>query len=217
MNLEETYCSLEQSVPKKGTEEYTTEFIFTWDRFGEYPIGAHMIQHVAKLAFEKFSCNISILDVGCGKCKTFLNLLWGIPSKTPITYHSIDKKACPIQSPNQYLTMIHHQGCAFEEDTYKNIPKNAFNILVMDIEPHHGHEIKLFKRCEEFLQDDFIVIFKCIRQMDMWGNALGVGVMKFMYKHVNVMDTFHRPKDYDMMFRDVIAICSKKEKQDEPV
>lgn len=204
MSLLDALLSYKAAVPPKGSEEYRLAFIHAYENYGQYSPGAEFIKYLATVALDRFG-TIAILELGSGKCKTVSNLLAGIPSDTNVAYHSIDKYVY-TEVVYPALTRTHHRGCAFQDDTYTNIPKDCFNILIVDVEPH-GKEIELVQKCQPFMKQEYIVIFKCIGFMDMWCYDLAVRTLTYMKDHVKLIDTVHCK---DSEFRDVIALCAKE-------
>lgn len=201
MSLQDTLLSYKAAAPQENDDYLLRER----ETYGQASWGAQFIKHLATVALDKFG-NLAILELGAGPCLTVSNLLAGIPSRTNVAYHSIDKHAyVPVLPPT--VARTHHQGCAFQDDTYANVPTDFFNVLIVDIEPH-GREVELVKKCHTFLKHEFIVIFKCIGSMDIWGSALGSYALTYMKEHYKLIDIVHCDS---WMFRDVIAVCSKRE------
>ena len=149
---------------------------------------------------------IRILDVGCGKKTTYNNIVCGNGGtdgeggSASFTYTSIDvnKEVAPDICGDVFVD----REMILEALRDKEVEK--FNMLILDIEPH-GHEIDLFEMFKEFLATEYIIVFKCIAVIDLYGSMMAHRVLEHMKKQRCLVDYF-AVASLNSMTRDVFAV-----------
>lgn len=143
---------------------------------------------------------LKILELGSGSYETFKNLTTGI--KRSISYHSVDKKPSPaLLSVDCH---VHNIADVFVDTV--ELPKDYFNVLVVDIEPH-GREIELLDRFEPCMQNEYTIILKCIGDMDVYGSGYADPPLNHLKSKNVLLDAF-AVTDMELT-RDVYAVCSR--------
>ena len=121
---------------------------------------------------------------------------------------NIGKKVIIIERP---LDHIHHEFDVFKcnpEDVAR-IPLCYFHVMIIDIEPH-GREIEIFEMFENQMQEEYMIIFKCIASMDMYGNQMADRVLNHLCNSRKLVDVFAVDCG-DCNIRDVFAVCSRRQ------
>ena len=104
---------------------------------------------------------------------------------------------------------VHHQHDVFDWTINSELPYNTFDLLIVDIEPH-GREIELVDMFEPFMKDEYLIIFKCIGNMDLYGSTMADNVLKHLRETCKLHDMFAVTgcSSFELT-RDVFAVCSK--------
>ncbi len=103
------------------------------------------------------------------------------------------------------LEHIHHQHDVFD-GTDLQLPRNTFDVLIVDIEPH-GRERELVDMFESFMKDEYLIIFKCIGNMDIYGSTIADNVLRHLRQARKLHDMF-ACISFELT-RDVFAVCTK--------
>jgi hypothetical protein len=106
------------------------------------------------------------------------------------------------------LEHIHHQHDVFD-GTDLQLPHNTFDVLIVDIEPH-GREIELVDIFEPYMKDEYLIIFKCIGNMDLYGSTMADNVLRHLRQASKLCDMFAVTGCNSFkLTRDVLAVCTK--------
>lgn len=145
---------------------------------------------------------IRILDVGCGKKSTYYNIVHGNQETDCFTYTSIDMS--PQMKPDILCDVF-----AEKEQLITKLKNKQFDMLILDIEPH-GREIELFDMFREFLAKEYIIVFKCIAVIDLYGSMMAHWVLEHMLNQGCLVDYF-AVEHINTLTRDVFAVGRTKD------
>lgn len=114
-----------------------------------------------------------------------------------------------IQVIERPLEHVHYQLDVFDGTINSELPHNTFDLLIVDIEPH-GREIELIDMFEPYMKDEYLIIFKCIGNMDLYGSTMADNVLKHLRETCKLCDMFAVTgcNSFELT-RDVFAVCSK--------
>ena len=153
----------------------------------------------------------NVLDVGCGSLMTTTNLLWNMSN---VSLATIDKSVVPTDQIAKLKKNIsewkHISANIFSVDLV-DLPKNKYDIVVIDIEPH-GNEIDVYEKIKPFMKPIHICILKHVGSISMFGSVLADRFLDKYVQSKNVIDYFAQ---YDIAIfagmRDIFVVMSLDE------
>ena len=89
-----------------------------------------------------------------------------------------------------------------------SLPMNHFHVMIVDVEPH-GHETTIIESFEQYMQDDYMIVFKCIGFIDLFGTAMADRALKSLRDAHKLIDVFAVANGLRLT-RDVFAVCTRR-------
>lgn len=107
------------------------------------------------------------------------------------------------------LEHVHHQQDVFGEKAWMDaeLPRDRFDVLIVDIEPH-GREVELVDMFEPYMKAEYLIIFKCIGTMDLYGSGLADKALRHLQGARKLLDMFAVTGEFELT-RDVFAVCAR--------